>query len=247
MKHTISSAVLFPLLLSSASAHISYTNRNFGTFDPSLGTSSQTLTSTVAGNYGWADATDSDFGDSHRLRAFRFTLSNAGYVNLSVQGLANANPLVNVLNPGFSIYSGLSFVAPAELAHDTAAASISYLNGLPGPAKEGAFRSLVDFTIGNTTDLITLYNAGHVADGTALNYGSALGINGDGSYDNFVTGTFYLPAGDYSVFIGGTDYSSQADANNRNLSTTLTVIPEPSTALLSGLAALALCIRRKRH
>lgn len=245
MSHLIRSMSLLPLL-SSAYAHISYTNRNFGTFDPDAGTNSATLTSTVAGNYGWADATDDDFGDSHRLRAFRFTLTNAGYVNLRVQGLDNANPLVNILYPGFSIYSGLSFVS-GDLAHDTAAASITYLSGLPAPAKEGAFRSLTQFTIGNTTDLITLYHSGHVADGTTTNYGSAFGINGDGNLDNFVTGTFYLLAGDYSVFIGGTDYSSQSDISNRSFSATLTVIPEPATAFMSGLAAMMLLVRRSRR
>jgi hypothetical protein len=51
---------------------------------------------------------------------------------------------------------------------------------------------------------------GHAADGTALNYGNAANIEGDGTADGFLTATFLdLAPGDYSFFVGGADYASQ--------------------------------------
>ena len=57
----------------SAFAHISYSNRNFGTLIISADVSNNTQT--VSSGFGWADATDADWGDSHRGRFFRFNLA----------------------------------------------------------------------------------------------------------------------------------------------------------------------------
>ena len=49
-----------------ALAHISYTGRNFGTLIINADVSNNTQT--VSSGFGWADATDADWGDSHRGR-----------------------------------------------------------------------------------------------------------------------------------------------------------------------------------
>ena len=58
----------------SAFAHISYSNRNFGTLIISADVSNNNQT--VSSGFGWADAADADWGDSHRGRFFRFNLAN---------------------------------------------------------------------------------------------------------------------------------------------------------------------------
>jgi len=82
-------AVAFLLsFVSSASAHISYSGRDFGVFYGGGPEASVTIASnTVTSNFGWASGTDANLGDSHKLRAFRFTLLNTGVVSLEVQGL----------------------------------------------------------------------------------------------------------------------------------------------------------------
>src|SRR5687767_10934464 len=57
-----------------AMAHVGYTGRNFGTFDRTYSTA-RLSDQAVTGNYGWIDGTDSDNGDSHKLRPYRFTLA----------------------------------------------------------------------------------------------------------------------------------------------------------------------------
>ena len=55
----------------SAFAHISYSGRTFGPLvigGPAVSITNQTVSS----SFGWADATDADWGDSHRTRFFRF-------------------------------------------------------------------------------------------------------------------------------------------------------------------------------
>ena len=69
------SGALFFLGAWSASAHVSYTGRNFGTVVPDA--SPVVITGqAVTSNFGWADGLDADFGDSHKVRAFRFNLAD---------------------------------------------------------------------------------------------------------------------------------------------------------------------------
>ena len=59
--------------------------------------------------YRWrADGTDADWGDSHKLRAYRFTLTYDASVSISVQAVAyssGANNYSGSLLPGFSLMS----------------------------------------------------------------------------------------------------------------------------------------------
>ena len=215
--------------------------------------------SNISSDFGWAAATDANFGDSHRTRAFRFNLASPGTVILTIQGGVG-------FLPGVSIYGGLGHLAPFQGSHDSAALSQSYLAGLPGPTKVGALNALDDWAIGNDPSYVVetdplsgvVYEAslryfdylGNVADGTSANFGSAAGINGDGVADGYVTGSFDLPAGDYSFFVGGANLASESPGpawTNYGATVSLTVVPEPSTSVIVGLAGFGLILRRRRN
>ena len=267
-----------------ALAHISYTGRNFGTLI--ISTDASITNQAVSSGFGWADATDTDWGDSHRGRFFRFKLSGSGDVQITAQ----RNDLMGTFLPAFSLFSGLAQRANNEgvqqgsvyrteaLAHDGAALSIQSLvdqfgsgnvSGLGGSGKEGSFRSLGNWSIGNdptyntagdptsgiliAARLANFTYIGHAADGTSTNFGNAAGIVGDGTADGFVTATFSsLAAGDYSLFVGGANYALQTTETGPTFPTygvnvTVGLVPEPSTSslLLGGAALLGLLRRRK--
>jgi hypothetical protein len=275
-----------------AFAHISYSNRNFGTLIISTDVSNNIQT--VSSGFGWADATDADWGDSHRFRYFRFTLANplAGdqAVRITVERNLLGTGANNTFLPAFSLFSGLAQRANNEgvqqgsvyrteaLAHDGAALSIQSLvdqfgsgnvSGLGGSGKEGSFRSLGNWSIGNdptyntagdpasgiliAARLANFAYIGHAADGTSANFGNAAGIVGDGTADGFVTATFSsLAAGDYSLFVGGANYALQTAEPGPTYPTygvnvTVGLVPEPSTSsLLLGSAALLGLLRRRK-
>lgn len=254
-----------------ALAHISYTGRNFGTLIINADVSNNTQT--VSSGFGWADATDADWGDSHRGRFFRFTLASPLDVDQSVRITVERNLLgtgaQGTFLSAFSLFSGLAQGSPESLAHDSSTMSVA---SRPSTT-EGSFRSLTDWSIGNddtynTAGLPTSgvkYAArlafftyiGHGADGTSANFGNAAGINGDGVADGFVTASFSgLSAGDYSLFVGGANYALQSDETDTTKFSTVptygvtvsaALVPEPSTGplFLSGVALLALIRRRK--
>jgi hypothetical protein len=256
---TAFAASLTILAIEQAHAHIGYGGRDFGVYTGGGNYQTGTISVTnISSDFGWAAATDANYGDTHRTRAFRFNLASPGTVVLTVQGGAG-------LLPGVSLYSGLAHLSPNAAAHDSAVLSVSYLSGLPGPTKVGALNALDDWAIGNDP----VYNTpndplsgvaiaaslryfdyiGHVADGTSANYGFAAGINGDGVADGFVTGSFDLPAGDYSFFVGGANLASESPGPTWapfGATVSVTAIPEPSGALLIGMAGLGLVLRRRR-
>ncbi|MGL4400626.1 MAG: PEP-CTERM sorting domain-containing protein [Luteolibacter sp.] len=242
-----------------AFAHIGYSGRNFGTYigGGNYQTGSIAVTN-ISSNFGWAAATDANFGDTHRTRTFRFNLANPGTVILTVQGGTG-------LLPGVSLYGGLGHLSPFQGSHDSAALSQFYLGDLPGPTKVGALNALDDWAIGNDptytvqTDPLSgvVHEAslryfdyvGNVADGTSANFGSAPKIVGDGLADGYVTATFELAAGDYSFFVGGANLAAESPGptwTNYSATVSLTVIPEGSSAVLLGLAGVGFVLRRRR-
>jgi hypothetical protein len=270
---------LFLGALSTASAHIGYSSRDFGTY------SGTDLTSTitnqrVSGEHGWADATDANLGDTHKTRAFRFSLTTNAWVMLSFQGLAYTSGGLSysaLALPAFSLYRGVA----AASTHDFSAISsawrdatygtiITYdANGTPttNSVTEGSLNALGDWKIGNNSgttfaDLSSFTYIGNAADGSSANYGTPApsltltdgsnvpnaAINGDGNADGVVSGSFYLSAGDYSVFVGGANYSGVNTNTSYGIQGTFTAVPEPSTwALLTvSLAMVGLVIRAKR-
>ena len=245
-------------------AHISYTGRDLGALivgDPAA----SNLTQTVSSSFGWADATDDDWGDSHRGRFFRFTLETSAAVMVTVERNANGTGAPGTFLPAFALFAGLAQGSPEALAHDSAALSVA-----SRPAgTEGSFRALTDWSIGNDPTYVTAGDPtsgirfeprlapftylGHAADGTSANFGLAPGIHGDGHADGFVTATFHgLAPGNYSLFVGGANYAGQTTETGPTYPTygvnvTVQAVPEPSTwaMLLAGGVLAGAALRRK--
>jgi hypothetical protein len=272
---SFSAALAGLCLVPSAHAHIGYGNpishptspgRNFETLvigSPALISANQTVSS----GFGWADATDADFGDSHRGRFYRFTLTTTTSVSISAERNSLGTGPVDSFLPAFSLFLGLGHLAPFQASHDSAALSVS---SRPG-GTEGSFRSLTDWSIGNdptyntagdpasgvlyAADLRSFTYVGHAADGSAANFGSAAGIFGDGIADGYVTAIFAdLAPGEYSIFVGGANYALQGAETGPTFPTygvtvSVQAIPEPaSVAALAGLVALGLVgLRRRRR
>ncbi len=255
------SAALLLATIAPSQAHISYgsglTGRNFNQL-PGFASGPVTASpQAVTGSYGWADGTDADWGDSHRLRAYRFTLSYDALVTVSVQDTAIASSSAAGLLPGFSIYRGLAHLAPLPADHDGSASSIA---NRPAAA-EGSFQALTNWSLWNDgPELNPAYGpaqeslftfCGYAVDGTSTNFGSASGLLGDGLADGFITSTFSLAPGDYSLFVGGANYPDEASAvlTSYGISTTLNVapIPEPSAPGLAALALAGLAALRRRR
>ena len=260
-------AALFAGTISTASAHIGYTGRNFGTYSGTDLTTTIT-NQNVSSDYGWADATDANLGDTHKTRAFRFTLTTNAWVTLSFQGLAytaGTNNYTALALPAFSLFRGVA----AAATHDGSAISIAWRDATYGTnATEGSLNALGDWKIGNDSgttfaDLSSFTYIGNAADGSSANYGTPAAsltladgsivsnapINGDGNPDGVVTGSFYLTAGDYSVFAGGANYSGVNTNTAYGIQGTFTAVPEPSTwgLLIVTLTMGGLVIRAKQR
>jgi len=251
------------------SAHVGYSGRDFGTLMYNSDGSGKTVTiatQTVSSGFGWADATDVDWGDSHRGRFFRFTLSGSGDVQITAQRNLLGTGTTGTLLPAFSLYSGLGQLSPEQGGHDSAQFSID--NRQIGT--EGSLRALGNWSIGNDPTYNTagdptngiLYAPrlayftyiGNAADGTSANYGSATGIFGDGTADGYLTATFSgLIAGDYSLWVGGANYDLQSVETGPStfptygVTVSAALVPEPSAGslILSGAALLARFRRRR--
>jgi hypothetical protein len=249
---------LSALFASTAFAHIGYNGRDFGT----LGSNAVSITNqTVSSSYGWADATDSDWGDSHRGRFYRFTLTAPASVAITAQRNSLGSGTQGLFLPAFSLYSGLGQLAPEKAGHDTSELSLA---SRP-VGTEGSTRALADWSIGNDTTynvagdpnsgvkyaarLAYFTYIGHAADGTSANFGNAAGINGDGVADGLVTATFAnLAAGSYSVWVAGANYAAQqvegpSPFPTYGVSVTVGVVPAPAAAAVLGLAGF---LKRRR-
>lgn len=245
-------AVAFP---AAVQAHTTYggSARDFGVFDRSGGTT-VIENQAVSGGFGWADASDSDWGDAHRTRAFKLELTEAAVVTLTAEAYAGATATsIGGLLPGVSIYSGL-FHETGGADYDYAQVTLDWqaANGLSHV--EGALNALGDFAMGNDAgDLSFLTYVGNVADGSASNFGGADGIHGDGLADGVVTGMWTLGPGSYSIVIGGADYASQTlestpfPAYGLRATLSVSAVPEPEThaMMLAGLGLLGALARRR--
>lgn len=251
-------AAAFVAAATPLSAHILYTGRDFGVFTPGSSASSVTFSNNrISSNFGWADGTDSNFGDSHKLLPFRFTLQSTGLITLRIQGTAFKVGALNVAamaNPGFSIFKGLAHLPPLLEDHDTSGISTAYMDATYGAGNwAGCFNALGDWKIGNDdgttfTDLSSFIYAGNAADGTSSNYGNASGIQGDGVADGDIRASFLLGPGDYSVFVGGGNYFGTSSASfGFNATLSVIAVPEPSTCMLLTLGALLLLTAYRRR
>lgn len=253
LRNTLRYALLFAGLTSvPAMAHIGYTGRDFGAFTGAVGESVTILSQAVGGNYGWIDGTDADWGDSHRVRAYRFHLDNEADVQISfhdqVWGTA-----IGGINPGFSLFRGLAHLPPLGADYDTAPGSIAIRDAVGGVGlTEGSFRALTSWSITNdNNDPASVFTyIGSAYDGPGIDYGPGIIPGADGLADHSVSAVFHLAAGDYTIFVGGTDYFSQSVSPRPNygLEGTVSMVPEPETyaMFLAGLGLLGFSVRRRR-
>lgn len=239
MKKNLKAALFLAGMVSlPAMAHVSYTGRDFGTFDGLSAQSGTIANQAATGNYGWADAADADWGDSHKAKWYSFTLTNAANVTISAAAKADATGTsVGGLLPGFSVYSGkavasaydnayLTWQSRKTLSPETVTpvwnapsgtnmyGSLKTAGALTAgmPGAEGAWNALGSFAMGNDAGLQNSISfIGYAVDGTAANFGSSAGVVGDNLADGMVSKTFFLGAGTYTFIVGGADY---AQGNN---------------------------------
>ena len=292
MKNTFKYVLLLAGMTSlPAMAHIGYganapTGRDFGTFS-TVGDTATRTNSAATGNFGWVDGTDGNWGDSHKLRAYRFTLTDELDVSITFKGdtySTATTSVTNALTPGFSLYKGLAHGSTGtggQADHDGAPGSVYIRERDSGGVglTEGSFRTLGDWSITNNSwtyeggvwvDGPTVANPGKTGpDGPGIlpesffqyighAYDGTIGgiSGGDGVSDGSVTHIFHLLAGDYSIFVGGTDFTQDTGFNSwgpggdatYGVLGIVSVVPEPETyaMLLAGLGLLGFSARRRR-
>lgn len=271
------------LAVAPASAHISYSGRDFGTIGV---TSNVTIaTQTVSGNWGWADASDQSlafnsdvawhtvdgsafasatfangvdnlyFGDSHKGKAFRFTL--AGTQTLTITATARATATIGAdLAPAFSVYQGLAAVSPftppqTSADHDFAVASrdwrtyqvqsVTGNTSLDYWATQGSWNALGNWSIGGDGDT-----------STGLDLFQYVGSAATTVHNGVASGTFTLGAGSYTIFVGGDDITTKSAANSAmayGVTLNVAAVPEPETyaMMLAGLGMVGFAGRRRRR
>ena len=154
----------------------------------------------VSSNAGWVGGLDPVGGmDSHRNRFMYFNLGSEAIIDFTItgtnlpNGTANGGVSAGVLNPGYSLFSG---VAP-HLSHDgspyagqPAFSTWSPFNGAAAGntgVRFGSYNSNAAFTMANDQGTVSTVNF----------------LNSDSSATNVVTGQYTLGPGVYSLVVGG--------------------------------------------
>ncbi|TKB91975.1 MAG: hypothetical protein E8D40_08010 [Nitrospira sp.] len=249
----------------SAMAHI--TPVDIGDFNLGTAVTTTERNNGVAGDKGWIDGADGDWGDTHAFASYSFSLVGDGSadVTIALRGRSNAFGGAG-LSPGFTLYEGVAHVGGD---HDYSIGSelmrAADCAATPGcTTTEGSFRALTSFRITTDadptgTDASVFEYIGHAYNGSVTLPGANSPLydgqpylvpNGDGmATGNAVSFTFSnLTAGDYLVFAGGTNYNAvTSPARGMGLTLTVAPVPVPAAAWLfgSGLAGLWGMYRRK--
>lgn len=279
----LSLAGLF-LVVGQASAHVSYGTSLYSDSsitDPVTGVAgtgivNATPNRTVASNAGWISGQDATtWADSHNNRFLYFNLASESTIDFTITGdNTNGN---GVLNPGYSIFSGVATPAAHDGAifpgQSTFASWSSFASNNPAiiaaggavtPDRWGAYRSNADFTIASNTGVA----AGQFA---TLDYTGSSGSNGGG---NSVSGNYTLGPGVYSLVVGGanatdlsallaaaiatngdyttpsaalTDYQNGRLARTFNIAFNVTPVPLPAAVWLFGSGLAAVVAFARRR
>ncbi len=233
------SALALTLAAGVASAHVGYGSELYNQTTNTFGALNN-FTPTASSNAGWISGMSNNgvnrtgtidtLADTHNNRFRFFTLDQNSTVSITVTGTANTNG-ASVLNPGFSIFSGLVPAASHDGAGDTNGLTPAQIAAMQTPAHnaylstQSAFATWSPFF--DAMDEITAQGGGAVDGGganwgvynangnftmgnnngevsTATFTGNAVGDghNGD-TQDNSVTWTGSLGPGTYSLVIGG--------------------------------------------
>lgn len=264
--------------LEPALAHVSFDNA--GTFNGTdVLTYSQTRTAYKA--HGWVDGTDADLGDSHQIggtsaRWYRFTLNQPGLVDLSViQNTAGLDPAFTLYRGAFNLSAHDDTVTdprnpvdpntflPIQSAID-ADPSGQYLKhsgyrDTVNNTYEGQFDAFGNWSMANdATHHATVEYVLAVSGTSDSDPSRGLTWGGNGNHDTAVgTGEsllqYYLPAGTYSVAIGGercNDGTAACQSPGYSATFSLNVQPVPLPAAFwfmgSALGSLGL-LRRYRN
>lgn len=233
------SAVAFTLSAAVASAHVGYGSSLYDQSTNTFGVVGN-FTPTVSSNAGWISGmsdngvnrtgTVDTLADTHNNRFRFFTLTQSSNVTITVLGTPTSNG-ASLLNPGFSLFSGVvpagshdgvadtNGLSPAQIATMQTSAHNAYLATVPAYATWSPFFDATDEVVANGGGAVDtggpnwgVYQAdGNVTmgnQGGLVSTMSYTGISvGDGHngdvQDNAVSWTGTLGPGIYSLVIGG--------------------------------------------
>ena len=261
------SAVGLTLAAGVASAHVGYGLSLYDQATNTVGVAgSNGFNPTASSNAGWISgqsnngvnrtATVDTLADSHNNRFRFFTLDQNSTVSITVNGTANSNG-ASVLNPGFSLFSGLvpaashdgagdtNGLTPAQITAMQTPAHNAYLASQPGYATWSPFFDAMDEITANgggavdaggpnwgvyrsDGDVTMGNNNGLVSTMTYTGNFAADGIGGD-TLDNSATWTGSLGPGTYSLVIGG--------ANTTDLQSLFNLVQQGTGTPAAGFTA----------
>ncbi len=265
--------------LEPAVAHVSFDNA--GTFNGTdVLTYSNTRTAYKA--HGWVDGTDADLGDSHQIgglsaRWYRFTLNQPGLVDLSViQNTVGLDPAFTLYRGAFPLSAHDDTVTdpknpadpntflPIQSAID-ADPSGQYLKhsgyrDTVHQTYEGQFDAFGNWSMANDSAQHVILEYVLAVSGTSDSDPSrGLTWGGNGNHDTDVDKgekllQYYLPAGTYSVAVGGercNDGTLACTGGTYSATFSLNVQPVPLPAAFwlmgSALGSLGLLAGRKKR
>lgn len=139
------SAVALTLAAGAASAHVGYGSELYNQSTNTFGAVSN-FTPTASSNAGWISGMSNNgvnrtgtvdtLADTHNNRFRFFTLTQASNVTITVLGTPNANG-ASILNPGFSLFSGMVPLGSHDGVGDTNGLTPTQLAAMQSPALVG--------------------------------------------------------------------------------------------------------------